>query len=264
MYDFYIMLIFIFISNFFIPIICSFLDLKKISENEDYFVLLDNGLYIYNFENSKCHNVKELDSSQLLNNNENNFISISNIYKNEEETKIATLINQHLYVYSYNDSYTKVENLDIESLVNNDQTIFPFNFRIENFQLIINLIKYEKKSFFEGMKYYVRSFDFGNYLLIKTDEPQIVKYDDDYTNKPICQFDDYYSLIKCVYVHAVDSYLKFFKIQKSEDCYKNVDDEISIEKQLFSDYKMITLTFCQNKDFVCFSGNNEIRCYFKK
>ena len=262
MYDFYIMLLFIFISNFFIPIICSFLDLKKISENEDYFVLLDNGLYIYNFENSKCHNIKELDSSQLLNNNENNFISISNIYKNEEETKIAALINQHLYVYSYNDSYTKVEILDIESLVNNDQTIFPFNFRIENFQLIINLIKYEKKNLL--MKHFVRSFDFGNYLFINNNEPKIVKYDDDYTNKPICQFDDFNSLIKCVYVHAGNTYLNFFKIQKSEDCYKNVDDEISIEKKLLSDYKMITLTFCQNKDFVCFSRNNEIRCYFKK
>ena len=116
--------------------ICSFLDLKKLSENEDYFVLLDNGLYSYNFENSKCHNIKELDSSILLNNNGNNFISISNIYKNEQVTKIAALINQHLYIYSHDESNTKVENLDIGSLVNNDQTIYPFNFRIENFQLI--------------------------------------------------------------------------------------------------------------------------------
>lgn len=33
------------------------------------------------------------------------------------------------------------------------------------------------------MKYYVRSFDFGNYLFIENIEPQVVNYGDDYINQ---------------------------------------------------------------------------------
>ena len=48
---------FLFIFCLLSPSTCLFRKMKKISNNEDYLVILDNGLYIYNFEKSK-HDMK--------------------------------------------------------------------------------------------------------------------------------------------------------------------------------------------------------------
>ena len=97
-----IFFILIFIFSLFSFAICSFRSIKKISDDENYFVISDNGLYIYDFENSKCITIKEIDISNLINNNVHDSFIISNIYKsNSGLIKIAALINQYLYVYTY-------------------------------------------------------------------------------------------------------------------------------------------------------------------
>ena len=82
-------------------ITCLFRSMKKISDDEDYFVILDSGIYIYNFEKSKQIN-KIFNESIFEENDEYNQIIIS---KNKDddsyELKIAALINYHLFIYLY-------------------------------------------------------------------------------------------------------------------------------------------------------------------
>ena len=140
-------------------IFCSFHNMKKISDAGDYFIILDNGLYIYNFEKSNCEKIRDLDKSIFYSNDEYNNIIISNNYNsNSNEIKIASLINQHLYVYSYNNL-----NCDyklITSLIDNNHYTYPFDIKIDNYKLRINFVKYESK-------YYIKTFEFENYLSIK-------------------------------------------------------------------------------------------------
>ena len=143
-----------FIFNLFlIPfVICSFKSMKKVSDNGDYFVILDKGLYIYNFEKSKCETITNFGKSIFESDDEYNNIVISkNINSNSKEIKIAALINQHLYVHTYNNSNKNIENILINDLKDENHYIFPFYVQIIDDKLKIYLLKYEKKIFYINM-----------------------------------------------------------------------------------------------------------------
>ena len=132
-------LFFILINTFLYPSIVSLLrSMKEISDNGDYFVVLDSGLYIYNFENSKRKTIATLNSSIFKTKDEDNRIVIS---KNEDsfsnETKIATLINQHLYIYTYGNSITNLEYLLIKNFTRSLYKTFPFEIQINDYNLNI-------------------------------------------------------------------------------------------------------------------------------
>ena len=98
------------IINFYLypSISCKFRSMKKISEDGDYFIILDSGIYIHNFEKSKQINIKIFNESIFETNDEYNQIIISkNQDDNSNEIKIAALINHHLYIYTYDDSNNK-------------------------------------------------------------------------------------------------------------------------------------------------------------
>ena len=88
--------------NFFLYtfVSCSIQSMKKISDNGDYFVVLDSGLYIYNFEQSTQINITIFNEPIFETRDEYNQIIIS---KNEDDilnqTKIAALINYHLFIH---------------------------------------------------------------------------------------------------------------------------------------------------------------------
>ena len=89
--------------------------------------------------------------------------------------------------------------IKLESLGDIGEDSFPFYVQIDNFKLTINIIKYEASLLIS--KYFITLLEFENYLSIKNNEPQIIKYDDSFTNKINCQFDIYNTTIKCIYVY---------------------------------------------------------------
>ena len=254
-----ISIIFLIIFNsYLIPFtFCSFHNMKKISDIGDYFIILDNGLYIYNFEKSKCEKIRDLDKSIFNSNNEYNNILISK-NSNSNNIKIAALINQYLYVCSYNKLSCDYQ--FITSLVDKDHYIYPFDVIIDNYKLRIDLVKYKEGGFFSSSKYYIKAFEFENYSSIKYNEPNIKDHNDDYSNELICQFDSHESLIKCVYPYGIFEYLKYREINYS----LNILKDIFIEEILGSTYTCITFTFSDNKVFVCALRNDEIECFYKK
>jgi len=149
-YIFYIASIFLFNYNL---IMCSFQSIKKISDNGDFFVILDNGIYIYNFENYKCEKITDLNKAIFKENNE---IVISKNYNaTSKETKIAALINQYLFIYTYDNSKKNLTYIILESLVDVGETIFPFFVKIDNYKLTIYLLKYEYKNSMDMDQYFI-------------------------------------------------------------------------------------------------------------
>ena len=263
MEKFYMNIIFSLIFYFkLIPLAyCSFYNMKKISDNGDYFVILKDGLYIYNFEKSKCKMITSLDASIFnINDALNNIIISKNFNNNSKEIIISALINQNLYVYTISNSNINLESKKLESLVDKDKNhkTYPFSVQIINLQLIIKIIEFEDKDNILFDKYYIKSFEFNNYLSIQNNEPNIKIYKEDYTNKPLCQVDTYNSLIKCIYPYGLFGDLKYREINDSKSDF----NDIIIEEE--SGYKYITFTFSNNKDFVCYSRNGATICFFNK
>ena len=100
--NYHIHFIFALLINFYLfPFSSGLLrSMKKISDEEDYFVIFDSGLFIYNFKKSKQINITSFNQTLFKERDENNRIVISKIEDNNE-IKIAALINQHLFIYLY-------------------------------------------------------------------------------------------------------------------------------------------------------------------
>ena len=259
---FCIIFIFLFNNNLYPLILCSFQSIKKISDNGDYFVILDKGIYIYNFENYKCERITGLNEAIFKSNDTYNQIIISKNYNiSSNETKIAALINQYLYIYTYDNSKKIFTYIILESLIDSGNTIFPFYVEIDNRKLAINLIEYQLNTL--TPRYYISLFEFENYLSIKNDEPQIIKYDEDFANKLKCQLDIDNSIIKCIYNILYN--LKYIEIQKSNKSFSLIT-QIIIENSwsFYFNYESIEFTFSKNIVFVCFCESDSIKCCFKK
>ena len=110
--------------------ISSFNSLKRISENGDYLVILDNGLYIYNFAKLKCRTITNYEASIFKSNEDDNYILISDKeVDNSMEIKIAVLINKYLYIISFDGNDDNLINLVIQNL--SDEKIYPFHHSVK-------------------------------------------------------------------------------------------------------------------------------------
>ena len=260
MKDIHIMIFILFLINLFSLIMCSFYGIQKISNNDNFLVLLDKGLYNYNYESKKCEIIKKLDDSIFEENDEYNRVVITKNSKiDSTETKIAVLINQHLYIYTYDNSSNNFKYTLINSLIDSEHKTFPFHVQIVDFKLTIYLLKHEMS--FVLYNYFLKSFGFNNYLSIKNNEPKLIKYEDNFSNFPVCQLDTNSLNIKCIYVLAVYNYLKYIEFKNNEDSYVSITDNI-IEGIGNVNYENINFVISSNKDFTCFSRNNETNCYY--
>ena len=266
----YIHIIVSLIINFYLNafVSCSIQRMKKISDNGDYFVVLDSGLYIYNFEQSTQINITIFNEPIFETRDEYNQIIIS---KNEDDilnqTKIAALINYHLFIYTYDDSNNKLEHLLIEQLKKQWYSYYnyPFQVEIKNFSVIIYFIS--RYSIINPFK--IQSLSFQNYLDIKNNEPKIdIYFEKKFILSPsfFCQIDKYDSSINCVYDDKYGN-LYFLIINKNGDKYEN--QEKLVYKYLYyhrvGSTSFNNITFTSNSDtiFVCANiiKTNEIKCF---
>ena len=244
---------------------CSIRSMKKISDDGDYFAILDSGIYIYNFEKSTQINITIFNESIFETNDDYNQIIIS---KNQDdisnEIKIGALINHHLYIYTYDDSNNKLEYLLIEQLKDSRHLTHSFQVKINNASIII---VYLVASEYSVRPDKIQSLSYQNYLDIKPNEPNIDIYFEEkylYNSYLFCQIDEYDSLIKCVYE---DRYcrLYFLNLKKIGD--SDNSQKIKIYEPFFCQlfqYRFSNITYSSNLEtiFVCANRFNEIKCYY--
>ena len=88
-------------------------------------------------------------------------------------TKIAALINQHLFVYTTDNNNKIVEEIIIDSLSDVGQNIFPFDIQINNFKLIIYIVENDEDNSLSSRSYNIKSYSFKNYSAIIPSELDI-------------------------------------------------------------------------------------------
>ena len=151
------------LRNIFILIIISikaifageFIDLLKLSLNDNYFVVLDTGFYLYNFNTFNCYLIHEF---KCVHNNNKDKINLTELYY-ENKAYIFCLVNEYLFIldeytyqlfhyiineiYNFNDGYYNIMPYKIEN--NNISFIIAFNsestnliFYYYNFDLRVN------------------------------------------------------------------------------------------------------------------------------
>ena len=240
--------------------------MKKISKNGDYFVVLDDGLYIYNFEKSKREIIFYFNQTIFEDDDKNNHIIISN---NETDNKIAVLINHHFFIYSYENSIKNIEYILIQNLIDNEHLTQPFNIEIDNFKLIIDLIKLDKnnKIAYGCSQNYIKSFIFENYTSIKSDIPKIIEFKLENSCEQSCQFDFYYSLIKCIKYPLMKTNFILLTLKRGDNNYEiiseeDVHDGLSL-KRYGNYFNNATFSLTKEINLICYNNNITVVCYYK-
>ena len=189
----------------------KFIDIKSLN-SENYFVVFDNGLFIYNSDFIKIKTLMsiEINASERL-------IIIKHIHINQENIYIFCLINNYLYIYD--EKNNKIVSFPMNELIEKDlieykyYNIIPYN-RDNKLKLIINSLKKEKKRekcflilFCWKDKYYYYNV-YKDYDI--NDKNKNLNYDLKYTKsfsvpsellneQNICHILDSSFIIKCIY-----------------------------------------------------------------
>ena len=90
--------------NFFIYILYSlklvlldlFIDIKKLNLYDSYFVVLNSGLYLYNFNTMDCSIILEFNSTVYK--SSNNKINLTELY-DDKNSFIFCLVNIYLFIF---------------------------------------------------------------------------------------------------------------------------------------------------------------------
>ena len=260
------LIFFILINSFLYPsITCLFRSLKKISDNGDYFVVLDSGLYIYNFEHSKRANITTFNETIFEEEDEYNHIIIT---KNENpitnEIKITALINQHLYIYNYGNS--NIQYILVKFSEGNNCT-YAFDVQLEDYNLIIYYIHHLIKQI--GDEYHNRALLFRNYSSIESNVPKIYYQRQIYgtTRIMICGTDiNNRTNINCI-SEISHGHMNFITLEKRDNGIAEINKfEFVSYNGLFAPSNwFINITFTSNKNifFLCGIKSSVIKCYFK-
>ena len=172
-----------------------YIDMKKISLYDSYFIILDSGLYLYDFNTLDYISIYEF-SNEL--GEANNIINITELYS-WNKAYIFCLINEYLFIYN---EYTyKIMNYRINEIVPfNDYyyNIMPYKIENNNISFIIAFNKDINKLIFY---FYNFAFDAG------INQPKTIEFNDiNIQNKMIrCQINSNYTLIICFYHTKINS-----------------------------------------------------------
>ena len=81
----------------------KFIDIKKLSLSDSYFVVLDSGLYLYDFNNLDCSLILNFNSSVYRHSNDK---VILNELNDDDNSFISCLVNEYLFIFDENNNKT--------------------------------------------------------------------------------------------------------------------------------------------------------------
>ena len=176
----------------------EFIDLIKLSSSNSYFIILDTGLYIYDFNNIlDCCLIHQFNINEYREDTNNSILlsELNYIYK----AYIFCLVNENLFIY--NEYTNKLLNYKIKEIVNfNDDdyyNIMPYKLENNNISFII---AYNNDS--TNLFFYFYNFDLNDSII---EANQIIFKDMNIQNKMIrCQINSFSTFIICFYYSNVN------------------------------------------------------------
>ena len=175
----------------------EFIDLKKLYSCDSYFVVLDTGLYLYDFNNFECSFIHQFNQIEYRIDSNNNIILVELFYT--YKAYIFCLVNEFLFIYN---EYTyKLLNYSIKEIINfkDDDYYNIMPYKIENNNIYF-IIAYNNDT--TNLFFYFYHFNLNIGLI----EPKIILFIDmNIQNKMIrCQINSYLTFIICFY-HSKDN-----------------------------------------------------------
>ena len=234
----------------------TFIDMKKLSIRDNYFVVLDSGLYLYNFNTLNCSLIHEFNNIEYKNSDNN--ILINELYYSYK-AYIFCLVNEYLFIF--NEKTFTLLNYKINEIslfTNNFYNILPYNIQNNNISFIIVFNNASTNLFF-----YLYNFNLNEGI----NEPKIITFNNmNNENKMIkCEINYYSTFITCFYYskNSTHNYLssKTFLIKN-----KNINEgKLNLyDNGLFgiiNIIKQIKLAKDYNDNlFVCFLSENMPIC----
>ena len=228
-----------------------FIDIKKLSISDNYFVVLDTGLYLYNLTNSDCALLHEFNDIEFR--AFNNIINITELY-NEHKAFILCLVNEYLFIF--NEYNYKITNFKINEIIpfnNYYYNIIPYKIENNNISFFIAFNKD-----IDNLYFYFYNFNLNDGI----NEPKIIIFDEmNIQNKMIrCQINSNSIFIICFYYSKKDNKKYFsstiFNIDKMNLYQQETLDIIEINK--IDQIKLATSY--NDRFFVCFSNTSIPSC----
>ena len=230
-----------------------FQDIIKLSKEDDYFVILSSGFYLYNYNLLGCSRILSFNST--IYKNSNNAIILKKI-EDDHNLYVLSLVNNYLFIFDFHKNKFISFNLnDIDASKESYCNLMPYKIQNNN---IIFIIVTTKDS---DLNFYIYDFDVAKKELTRNEssfDHNTIKY-----KKLNCQIIPYLSNIVCFHNKTQDNqyYLSstIFKIEDmkitSEETYNyNIDDYVNQVKSVLS---------FNNKFFICLSSGSIRRliCY---
>jgi len=186
----------------------TFIDIKKLSFNNDYFVILITGLYLYDSNFKHCSLIHQFTKQEYIN-NQTNKIDIAELY-NEQKAYIFCLVNKYLFIL---DEYTyqlfDYQINEIYSFKENDYyNLMPY--KIENNEMNF-IITFNNET--NNLYFYSYNFQLNQKILYN---PEIIKMDNlNIENKMIrCEMNSNLTFIICFYHSKNNSFYLIIFLKK--------------------------------------------------
>ena len=240
---------------------CEFLTIKKISSSGDYFVVFNDGLYLYDSNLIKNSRVFTFNNNQKIGNTDN-FI-ISDLINNNQ-TYIICLIKKYLYVYD--DSQKKIVNTYyLDKLSNSDYNdekfynMIIYDVKNNNLEFCIILLRDFYKFLIKKHKITFLHYNI-NILGSTVNKPNEKDFEGDEISdyKFSCKKDFNSFNSRCFYCRDWQKYFSYITFDTNYNA-KSVD----IKKMVI--YDIIQSKFSisyNNKHFACFlKKDNQCICY---
>ena len=221
----------------------SLIDMKKLSAYDSYFVVLDTGLYLYNFNTYDYALITDFTNPTITVNT--NSVNITDLY-DENNAYIFCLVKPYLFIFDENSNKTINYTEHIPNLSNGYYTILPYKKQSNNISFIIafNNVN-DKLSFY----YYIANLN-GELNVPK----EIIINDMNIQDKMIrCQINSYLSFIKCFY-YSKDNSKNYFSYSKFIINDNNIEKEETLNITVNNTIKQIKSAMSyNNKFFICFT-----------
>ena len=239
----------------------EFIDIKKLSSCDDFFVILDTGLYLYDFNIDNCNLIYKFNNNEIKSKEINN-INITELY-NEKNAYIFCLVNEYLFIF---DEYTyQLFNCTINEINDfNDGYYNLMPYKIEN-NISNFIIAFNNET--NKLYFYFYNFDINEGI----NEQKLIQFNNmNITNKIIrCDINSNTTFIICFYYSKNNSQNnnneqkivgKTFIINNTELIQENTD--VIFNKEFSGEINQIQIAKSYNdKFFICFLENKRPECF---
>ena len=232
----------------------KFIDINKLSVTDTYFVVLDSGLYLYDFNTLDCSLILNFNSSVYRSPDDKVILNEINYYYN---SYILCLVNEYLFIFNENNNKTISYQInDFNPLNYKYYDLLPYKFEHNNLSLIFVCHNNEHSK----LIFYYYNFNLKDDM----NEPMEISFENFIVknNKISCQINSYLSIIKCFYHEIIESkkYISTasFLIKDMNITYDGVSNFETNNSAKINQLKS-TKSY-NNKFFICFSEDKHPVC----